>query len=85
MADPTLPAAIGSRLTPRQREALLWLPADGTWKLQEKGKGGQSMISLIYQMIVTETYEPTGPRGGYRGSYRLTPLGRRIRAVVECE
>ena len=82
-SDPTTPAAIARRLTPRQRKALLWLPADGMWKPQEKEKGGQSMISLIYQMIVTEKYEPTGPRGGYRGSYALTPLGRFVRAAVE--
>lgn len=83
MADEIDPAAIASRLTDRQRAALLWLSADGTWKPQEKGKGGPTMISLIYQMIVTEKYAPTGPRGGYRGSYALTPLGIRVRAAVE--
>lgn len=83
MTDSTSPAAIARRLTPRQREALLWLPGDGTWKTKEKGMGGQSMISLIYQMIVTEKYEQTGPRGGWNGRFALTPLGRRVRAVVE--
>lgn len=82
-SDPTSPAAIARKLTQRQKAALLWLPADGTWKPQEKGKGGPTMISLIYRMIVTEKYEPIGPRGGYRGSYALTPLGIRVRAAVE--
>lgn len=31
MTDPTSSAAIARRLTPRQREALRWLPADGSW------------------------------------------------------
>lgn len=74
-SDPTSPAAIAIRLTPRQREALLWLPADGSGRLLQYTSGPND---LVRPGLVLVSLLLTG-----RTSYRLTPLGIRVRAAVE--
>lgn len=80
-----------ARLTLAQRRALLWLPADGSWKAQERG---QHQVSL-WAMILKHFGDPEraacwsvalvrnmATSAASAMQWRLTPLGREVRAML---
>lgn len=74
MTDPTTTEVIAARLTPRQKEALLWLPEDGS---EQQGQFVPEALTSLRDM------------GLARMDFRLiswataiTPLGRRVRKVM---
>ena len=85
------PAWIASRLTEPQRQALLWLPADGSAREVSQDNGGlrselQDLEAMELQPhIAAELVMGCG--GHVREArwymfYRATTLGLRVRAVV---
>lgn len=91
--DPTTPAAIASRLTERQRAALMWLPGDGSERTEEKTPYLKSSLWHLRSRNISQDIAATLAmyrqearmlNGNWLPSHwRLTPLGRRVRAVVE--
>ena len=61
-------------MTPAQRKALKWLPADGSWKT-DPGPVAQALLNLSLSC-------PYGNRGGYKWRYRLTPLEWELRRAT---
>lgn len=84
MTDPTTPAAIARRLTPRQREALLWLYEEGYERRWYGNTGGPSdpATNTLMSLCRLRLANYRG-HGGFSTFYHLLPLGRRVRAVVE--
>ena len=75
-ADPT-PAEIAARLSPAQRRALLWLPADGCGR--PLGNKPPSMQAREFLRGVGLMEAPTP------SIRRLSNLGLRVRAALEQE
>lgn len=87
MVDPTTPAAIARRLTPRQREALLWLPGDGEEKDAPVRSQLWSDLWLMASFAITTDISVHLTRRsiqtGHDNHWYATPLGIRVRAAVE--
>lgn len=71
------PAEIAARLTPAQRRALLWLPADGSQRKRVLGKPPSYQAMFLLRPSLAEDVEFE--------IYRLTPLGQQVRALVAQE
>lgn len=78
MPDPLTPAWIASRLTPAQREALLWLPADGSMAEHEPGIVVDELVALDLARFDPAMLEALGEY-----FYAATRLGLAVRAVLE--
>jgi DNA-binding PadR family transcriptional regulator len=72
------------KLTPAQRLALEWLPADGAWRMSPgRLASALSSLSLQHRGVVEDAAGNFGPRGGFKWRYRLTDLGQKLRARLE--
>lgn len=80
MADP---AEIARSLTKAQKKALLWLPADGSERIEVK------WVSRRLNSIGIDTNGVVDARAVYRTrwtrAWRLAPLGLAVRAALEAE
>ena len=83
MTDPTSPQAIAARLTPRQREALLWLPVDGT-SLRYARERGPVIRGLAHRSVPLVSCHKQRYVGVPGATMIYTPndLGRRVREEV---
>jgi hypothetical protein len=86
------PTDIARGLTPAQRRALLWLPADGTWVAQERGKHQVSLWVMLRKDFGDPERAACWSAALVRNMatsaaslllWRLTPLGVQVRAEVE--
>ena len=66
-------------MTPAQRKALEWLPADGSWK-SRTGKDAPS-LNMLNRMTMAYPQHIESSRWGMC-YYRLTPLGQKLREEV---
>ena len=83
-AGDAAPAPALPRLTPAQRRALLWLPADGSWRWRAPREVSSAVSSLWRQHRDLCTREWRGDPGGDGVlNYRLTPAGQALRAQIE--
>lgn len=76
-AEEVDPASRAARLTEKQKKALLWLPICGAEvrpPAEDKRLLGSLRLCLQYSLVHWE-------RGRLRG-FRLTPYGRRVRALL---
>lgn len=78
-------ATIARRLTPAQRRALLWLPADGSWRQglgRENQQNGVTFSRIILMGLAAQKVcwanNPRPPK-----TYGATPLGLAVRAELE--
>ena len=70
---------MSAKLTPAQKRALEWLPANGDWKTGAgRLVGALNSLSLRFSGTVEHKYDQFGPRGGWMSGYRLTPKGRSV-------
>ncbi len=66
-------------LTPAQRRALLWLPADGDWKHLDDDKA-PTCIAVFYRLFYKELVQRLWRN---EGVWHLTPAGIALRAQIE--
>jgi len=83
MTDAATPAAIARRLTARQREALLWLPADGASIGCLTFPPGADPAMLQWIVVTDWMRVNLADNRDEILRYRLTPLGRGVREAVE--
>ena len=88
MPDLIPPEAIAELLTREQRQALLWLPADGSdrpYPRQAEPEERLALMSLVSlepeDHVTIRLAEPSV----FNAFYRATTLGLRVQAVVERE
>lgn len=75
MSDDPEAAAIARKLTPTQRVALLWLPAD-EYAARYQGRAGDPRYGSLAALFARRLVD-------YRsGWWNLTPLGLRVRAAL---
>jgi hypothetical protein len=92
------PAEIAARLTAAQKRALLWLPGDGSEIERQKGAPREVSLwamgderidnpereaAIVYSLCRHSAREPGKVWAPRR--WRLTPLGREVRAIIEKE
>jgi hypothetical protein len=66
----------GVRLTAAQLLALMWLPADGSWRtMQGKAVKGLNSLRFYHPEMVDGEWGDFGPRGGRKLRGRLTDAG----------
>ena len=69
-------------LTPAQRRALLWLPADGSWtKAPRSVSGALGSLVLYYGSLAEADFLPGRQKPHY--AYRLTAEGMEERRALE--
>lgn len=88
-------AHLAAALTPAQREALLWLPADGSERVTDrKVKGDRRLETPLYGLgrkAVTPGVDAILVRCGHewntsgRTKWTITPLGLTVRAILAAE
>jgi hypothetical protein len=73
-------------LTPAQKRALAWLPADGNWRMKP-GRlwGSVNSLALFHHNLIQVEYGNFGPRKALCWRWRLTPAGIVARAEIEGE
>ena len=89
------PAEIARKLSPAQKRALLWLPADGSRVKHTQGSPGKNSLWSMCSVTkgnptrgVAITYSLVGRQWISMAAgteFWLTPLGRKIRAELEKE
>jgi hypothetical protein len=64
-------------LTPAQKRAIEWLPADGSWKIKPDAKIAAALSSLCsyHRDLAEHGLGDFGKRGGRCWRYRLTVAG----------
>lgn len=85
------PAEIAARLTPAQRRALLWLPADGRWVSRihlslahgPRSMPGASTAPPLLALLKVGSVE-ANPTSAVE-DWRLTPLGAEVRAILAAQ
>lgn len=76
MTDPT---QIAAKLSKAQREAVLWLPADGMIKFIDRPGLSQALNAVGTRKLI-KRFVPS--RLNQRIEWSLTPLGREVRAIL---
>lgn len=71
------PAAIAAKLTPAQRKALMWLPADGCSRPLGMKPPSMQAREFLRAMDLMEAPTPS--------MRRASPLGLAVRAVLEAQ
>lgn len=76
---------IAARLSPAQRKALLWLPADGSVRERVLRTGAPTLDQILSMIYHKRHRGPLIGTGRGHKHYCLTPLGREVRAVLARE
>ena len=71
------------RFTTAQRNALDWLPADGSWRIKPgKLAAALNSLSLSHRGLVECEWGDFGPRGGRELRWRLTSHGVAVKSEI---